>query len=565
MTRAASIQWRKEVRELLPWWVATVVAMTACIALMRPDSLPTDLVYSWAVRLDRDFLLGVGLSAYAIGAVTLGALTIGQEYGHHTLSTLLTHPMSRGRMLLIKLVVLTIMLAAIGALAFGAWGSNPTLIANFDYDRIVGFGLLPLACGLFLAPWLSMLGRGSLAGLVFTLALPSLAWVGVASLRLPVGVFWVATLALAGIGAVMTWRTFLRLEAAGERQVNVDLSAWFSPAVQGGQASRAQNPVWLLVKKEVRLQQATFVVSGLYVAVCLAVVAIRRFVPDAFEGSSPLFVATIVNSGLVSLMAGAFASAEERRLGAAEWTALLPFAAWRQWLIKASVVVGLTFLLVVVPPTVLDALGTELGLRDGMEPETVVLLSIVALYISSSSTNGVRALLIAVPAIAVAALLLLEVLYPIARAALAAMNWFVRSLPIVEVDPLAHSWWLRHGAWWMTAGFALLLLWFGYLNHRTSDHSVSRLARQFGWLSAYVTAAIFILLLGSRIILRWLMVTLALAGALSPSKVSHFRPFSSVQHLRQLSQFPNSPVPNFPRSPVLLTRGHPLPPAMEPG
>jgi hypothetical protein len=80
VTSASAIQWRKEFRELFPWWCATVVTMLVCWALMRPDLMPADWLFRWALDLGRNFMLGLGLVAYAAGAVTLGALSIGSEY-----------------------------------------------------------------------------------------------------------------------------------------------------------------------------------------------------------------------------------------------------------------------------------------------------------------------------------------------------------------------------------------------------------------------------------------------------------------------------------------------------
>jgi len=493
VTTAAAVQWRKEVRELLPWWGATVVTMVACWVLMRPDAIPTDMFYQWAVALDRNGLLVVGLCAYAAGAVALGALSLGHEYTHHTLPALLAHPISRGRMLLVKLTVLAAMLAGLGVLALGAWGFDPLFAAPDERRAFLMLGALPLVCGLFLAPWLTMVGRGPLAGAVFTLALSSLLWAAGSYLGLPSILFWLATITLGAVGAVMTWRTFLRLEATGGSQADVDLSAWFGRSTAAAQARRTQHRVWLLIKKELRLQQATFAVSGIYVAVCLVVIMGRRFAPGAFS-ESPLYIATFMNTALIPMMTGAIASAEERRLGTADWHNLLPLAAWKQWTIKAGMALAIVFVLGVVLPELLTAIAREPGMRQGMEPATVMTICVVALYVSSLSTNAMRALLLTAPAIAAAGtavvLLRFVLLSPQVGLALPAIRWAADALlPVVKVTRVDHYWWMRSGTGWMIVGFTLLLLWFAHLNHRTVDRSRGRLARQVGWLAAYVVAA----------------------------------------------------------------------------
>lgn len=476
MTASAAVQWRKELRELLPWWGATVLTMASCWVLMRPDVIPP----RW-VLMYRPALLGTGMLAYLLGTVTLGAMSIGHEYSHRTLTPLLAQPVARGRVLQIKLAVLAIILGSLSLLAVGAWGTEPLLVGL--RPRLL-LGLLPIAGGLCLAPWLTMVGRGPLAGVVFTLALWSLAWVLGTGFRMPVTSFLLATLVLCPIGAVMTWRTFLRLEDTGGSQADVDLSAWFTESKADRQSLRTKGRTWQLVRKELRLQQATFVVSGIYVVVCVAVIVVRQFDPAMMTGA--LYFATVLNSGLVSLMAGSIAIAEERSLGAAEWHTLLPFALWRQWLIKASVALGLTFALAVVPALILEALNAETGVGDGMEPPTVIALCIVALYVSSVSSSGLRALLASLPAIGVTMALGITAMRLIGWVADPAILWLARVLnSMLQLKMGTHPWWMENAGDLLVIGFVLLLLGLSYANYRTAELSSRRTFKQVAWLAAY--------------------------------------------------------------------------------
>src|SRR6185295_7486037 len=96
----------------------------------------------------------LGVFAYFLGIAGLGALSIGHEYSHRTLGMLLAQPARRQHILLVKLGVLAGMLLTVSAVA-GAFifalgiplrefGSPPTKLALL---------LMPLLCGLFLAPW----------------------------------------------------------------------------------------------------------------------------------------------------------------------------------------------------------------------------------------------------------------------------------------------------------------------------------------------------------------------------------------------------------------------------
>jgi hypothetical protein len=496
---APAVQWRKEVRELLPWWSVTVAMMAASWALMHPDALPLDSIYSWTIVQDRSSLLSIGLATYATGALTLGALSIGHEYSHGTLTQLLAQPVARAHVLQVKLLVLAPMMLLLGALAVGAWGEE-NLLAGLHPLRLA---LVPLAGGLFLTPWLTMVGRGPLAGVVFTLALFSIVWL--VSFHLRSNYLWFGTTVLGVAGAVMTWRTFLRLEATGGTEAEVDFGAWFSrPSVETRAARLGQNRVWLLVKKEMRLQQATFLVSGLYVAVWVMVVAGRRYGGDA-SADSPLAVAAFLNACLVPLLSGAVMSAEERRLGTAAWHTLLPLAAWKQWAVKASVAVGSTLVLAVVLPSFLGTIAAAPGVRGGMEPMTAVVLCVTAAYVSSLSTTSLRALLFTGPVVVVAFFLALNVGWPLVRIAQPAIRWLVQALPIVKIPDPSYVWWAGYDVELAAGGLALLLLRFGLANHRSADRSRGRTARQFAWISAYGATAWLLMSFASNLIVRWLL------------------------------------------------------------
>src|SRR5439155_11285465 len=90
------------------------------------------------------------LPMYCIGIAALGALSIGHEYNHRTLGVLLSQPMRRERLFLLKLTVLAAPLAALaGVLAAILW-RDP----HFSPLGLVV--VAPVLCGLFVAPWLTM-------------------------------------------------------------------------------------------------------------------------------------------------------------------------------------------------------------------------------------------------------------------------------------------------------------------------------------------------------------------------------------------------------------------------
>src|SRR5207245_9327510 len=90
------------------------------------------------------------------------------EYSHHTLVLLLSQPVRRERVLLVKLGVLAAMLLALSAVA------RPVVFQHIrapESEKLAAF-VLPVVGGLFVAPWLTMVCRNPLAGAVFTIVIP---------------------------------------------------------------------------------------------------------------------------------------------------------------------------------------------------------------------------------------------------------------------------------------------------------------------------------------------------------------------------------------------------------
>src|SRR5437764_331565 len=161
---------------------------------------------------------------------------------------------SRARIFVVKQTVLALMLFTLAGIL---WAN---LSATSKAPAVVALSVLG---GLFVAPWLTMLSRNPLAGTVFPIVIPGFLWVFVTGLvpaSLQLVVFWSALLGMSMLAAVMGWRTFMRLEAIEGRGVDVQ---W--PAAPAGLApGRRRHPIWLLVEKEIGLQQLAFAVAGIY-------------------------------------------------------------------------------------------------------------------------------------------------------------------------------------------------------------------------------------------------------------------------------------------------------------
>lgn len=487
----------KETRALLPTGVACGVALA--LAALGPGGLSSSLT----------------LLLFSVGAIALGAQSIGHEYAHHTLPLLLSQPADRRRVYLMKTAVLTAMvlaLAVVSELALRTNGAVRVGMAPRHQQALLAAAALSAVC---LGPWLSMLCRGTLPSMVFTMAIPGLlALAGeiagtvqygfrnhaaVESVRL--SVLWWGLSVTCIVTTVAGWRMFMRLEALEGHQA-IQMPRWWGPAGEVPAAPahlRTQHPAWLLVGKELRLQQMAFVVVGLYTLAWAILSLLETLAPEFPRVPFPAL--TLMYLGVLAILIGSLASAEERHLGTLPWQALLPMAAWKQWMVKASTTIGLVMLFGIVLPLVLNWLhpaDDNWRLSRWREPLLAVLvLTAGSLYVSSLCTSGVKAMVMSLP------LLVGSTMY---AATLGTVLWRAANRmffePILHASPAVRLQWVRADvalqssteAMTIVAGVALtvLLLRFAFVNHRTAERSTRRTVVQGTVLFAALTLAVAI-------------------------------------------------------------------------
>jgi hypothetical protein len=427
-----------ETRALAPTWIGCILAGSAA-ALSGGD-----------VRRFSTF-------AFIAATASLGALSIGHEYGHRTLHLMLTLPISRVRLFLIKLAVLAAMVLPLAA---GAWWL--TLFAELP-----ALAWLLAAGTLCFAPALTMLCRGQLAGLIFSLSLPGATLVavmiatGTPLAAPPPLATWsrVMVVLLAG-GAALGWRLFMRLESIDGGAAGIHVP-WWTRTRHGGTAT---HPLWQLLKKEWRLQQMTFAVTVLYVVACMAAAVFH--VPGPDTNVSFIGAITVVYAMGLPALIGSLATAEERQLGTLTWQLQLPIPAWQQWTAKAVTTFGLSLLLSNGLPVFLVSVfwPTE-GAFVGMSPIVPIATTAVSMYTSSLCSTAVRAVVTSVVAVPLALWLML--------------------IPGVL---------RRHDALLgvLVAAVVLLLLRFAFLNHRPDPPAPARIGRQTLSIAALVAVGLVI-------------------------------------------------------------------------
>ena len=226
----------------------------------------------------------------------------------------------------------------------------------------------------------------------------------------------------------MGWRTFARLEVAGAGGRPLFAGAArregraTPPAVLTNRTLVRQPPIWLLVQKELRLQQLTFVAAAIFVGFYLFVV-LRR--PPHVDRGEAIQMITAINIIASSLLIGSLASAEERRLGTLDWQLLLPVSAARQWVVKVAVLVALMLLLTFALPVMLVGMvppGPSHMYRWALPaPPASIVFAIAcltaSLYVSSLVSSGMHAFVASLPALFAAMLFIRMIGTAVAAAA----------------------------------------------------------------------------------------------------------------------------------------------------
>ena len=483
MTRTAvwSPAISKEIRALLPSWGASVTALAA--ALVWREGSPRDL----------------GLFAYLVGSLAIGAQSVGQEYSYRTLPMLLSQPADRRRVYLLKFVVSAVMLLTLAALA-GAIFANVRRPEPARFPIVI----LPVLCGLFLAPLLTMICRSTLAGMIFSgsamastwLVTLAIAWFGFgiepeAAEHTILGRWTLGVMVLCPPAGLLGWRLFTGLEATEAASPALHLPQWLRSA----HGRRRHSPLQALAVKEVHLQQMAFVMAGLYIVGWALMLLAQRYIPS--WSTLPVGAAMLLYCLGLAIMIGAVASADERQHGTLDCQLLQPTPAWQQWMMKVGVTLGLALLFGVALPVLLNLVTPLEGFRTLRLSADLAVLTVLltssSIYISSLSGSGVRAMVVSLP-------IGMAVAYFV-RMVSGALHWVTFELAgplmanIVTGAVAPRSVDLPTVVMFAARGFSLalapLLLWFGFVNHTSSKRTV-RISWQIVSIAVLITTGIIL-------------------------------------------------------------------------
>ena len=407
-----SNRWSKELRLLMPPAVGTLVI---------PAALHNDLS-ELAVML------------HCVGCVWMGATVFGAEFEHRTLGPLLAQPVSRRRLFWEKTAILAVLC---GAAWLNTMASLDRGQGSADWVIVAAAPALAVSTG----PLFSLLGRSTLAGMVFTATAPMLFLLasmmvsvaiqsGMPVLSAPPTAEQLKAIepynrALAFWGDCQPWLRALYLLAGPWlgwlwfRTLSWQDGAAVARPPSGTVASRAllTRLVRLLVpgdfatahliRKEIRLHAIPWMIAALTTGLWILWMIARSLAPegDLKDGLNEFSPITVIGGmlGVVALVtAGAGSVAEERALGTLDWQVTQPVTGRRQWWIKSlvAVVTGLVTGLLIPATLLAVGFGPERWEKEGLVFEllptasfaTAVGLALaLSLYASSIARNTMRA------------------------------------------------------------------------------------------------------------------------------------------------------------------------------
>jgi hypothetical protein len=391
----------KETRPLLPVFALMLPLMIIPIAFWGGDGL--------------DFAVVVLI----LGSVAMGAISFGTEFQHRTLPLLLVQPVSRFLLWRDKMLVVGTGVGLSLAIGLATLGFSRGLPLDRDFWLAAALAPLGAFC---LAPYLTLLVRNTIGGVVFSLVLPATAGstlMIVVERLLPGGMareWTVLSLILIScpVACWLGYAKFKTLETLDTPSQDLALPAGVENAVTRRLreiSARFTSPFARLVKKELRLQQVNFLLAGLFCIVAAAGACFYLLKRDSETPKIILGLDFAIYVGIIPLLVNVIAITEERSWGMADWQLTLPVSARKQWFAKILVTHLTSLVLGLLLPAALLLLGVLLVPdedRPNLPPVHAmlytmlfwmfgyVLLMNVAIYGASLSNNAVRGVLLAI-------------------------------------------------------------------------------------------------------------------------------------------------------------------------
>ncbi len=383
---------RKEIRLLLPAWIAGVFLVVAPIPLgeMLGQGPGLDITFS------------LTFCAVAIGCLTLGLTGFGREMSSHTFSILLAQPCARREFWRAKVVVLLVSLIPL-ALFLGLVSRQFVPASERWETALIWFvsACVAISGGL----WTTLLFRQIIASFWISLLVPFAILVSVLNLeesfveqKTRSFIVTVLLLAYSLAGYLFARWQFLHAQDSAWTGGNVSLPGldrWL-PRKRTATAPRRTHPLLALFGKELQFQQINFLLAGVLLLVQIALLLLQQFVKTTENSVLTMVVQNFWGIwAIMPLLVGCGAVAEERKLGTLDSQLCLPVSRARQFTVKVLVTLTSGIVLGALVPVVLACLQPAGGPKGGEFIATWTLLcaglALVSLYASSMTQQLLQA------------------------------------------------------------------------------------------------------------------------------------------------------------------------------
>jgi hypothetical protein len=346
---------------------------------------------------------------FCIACALMGASVFSNEFNHRTLPLLLAQPVPRKNLWRIKMLALLAALLSADILFALPMLARMSVEELPQRDFKLAFSLLiPIGCAFCSGPWLTLATRNVIGGVVFSLAIPISIAIGVVFAQ---DIFGTGQLAIYFAVAfpvywlLAYWRGYARFKSfEAIESIAHEASAPFQIGVISDRFAdrllpKSHGPFRALVKKELRLQQASYLLAGVFCIVWLAVLGLKWARPGI---NADYFLPWLfIYISMAAITIGAVSVAEERHLGLHDWHLTLPPSRLKQWLIKILVTFACSLVLAVLLPVALlcaaqlqfDALHDFSSMPLFIVIVFPLTVTAVAIYASSISDNTLRAVL----------------------------------------------------------------------------------------------------------------------------------------------------------------------------
>ncbi len=368
---------QKETRDLLPFAAATVLLIVLPCVIWRNSA---------------EAVGAFGAFAFGLGCAVMGGVSFGNEFQRRTFSLLLSQPVPRSVIWCEKMLVLAgsliLSLAAIWACVafYGPRGWA-------DLDAVL-LPLLVALCAFCGAPcWTLQCGNGTIGAVSAAGAPLGIALIGALlgqalrftklgigeeELSLPLVILYLPFAYWLG------YSKFSRMESLDTSAQELQLPVWLEAFLErplAALSARFTGPVGSLMKKELRLQQLSFIMAGAFCLFALAGALLSYTFPLIAEGVWAADFSVLIM--VLPLVTGAIATSEERMWGVSDWHLTLPPSALIQWSLKSLTALSTSLILGLVLPVALLVIwnakhlfGANPG-EDGIPPVYVILVFVL--------------------------------------------------------------------------------------------------------------------------------------------------------------------------------------------